>query len=204
MNVPNSTAETSSYGNKKLMPLLFKPFGMSWCSDDANPDIVGWVYCVLGVKQMMGETTYTVRFIDWDDTILKQQTVQEGTAATPPSDPVREGYTFDGWLPDTYNDVFEDQDIYAQYIKDEPTTDEPTTFVNGDGDISISNIPNVGTGSATVLVTFDKPLSDVTYNDINVQEFGSGFSSKTDVVVNNNTVQFTDDDVSNHDFYAIQ
>lgn len=204
MNVPNSTTETSSYGNKKLMPLLFKPFGMSWCSDDANPDVVGWVYCVLGVKQMMGETTYTVRFIDWDDTILKQQTVQEGTAATPPSDPVREGYTFDGWLPDTYGDVFEDQDIYAQYIEDEPTTDEPHTFINGDGDISINNIPNVGTGSATILVTFDKPLSDVTYDDINVQEFGSGFSTKTDVVVNNNTVQFTDDDVSNHDFYAFQ
>ena len=204
MNVPNSTAETSSYGTKKLMPLLFKPFGMSWCSDDANPDVVGWVYCVLGVKQMMGETTYTVRLIDWDDTVLKQQTVQEGTAATPPSDPVREGYIFDGWLPDTYGDVFEDQDIYAQYIEDQPTTNEPTTFVNGDGDIAISKIPNVGTGSATVLVTFDKPLSDITYNDINVQEFGSGFSTKTDVVVNNNTVQFTDDDVSTHDFYAIQ
>ena len=96
------------------------------------------------------------------------------------------------------------QDIYAQYTKDEPTTAKAFTFINGDGDICINQIPNVGSGSATVLVTFDKPLSDVTYNSINVQEFGAGGSIKTDVVVNNNTVQFTDDDVSTHDFYAFQ
>lgn len=204
MNVPNSNLQASQYGTKKLMPLLFKPFGMSWCSDDANPDVVGWVYCVLGVKQMMGEATYTVKFIDWDGTILKQQTVQEGTAATPPSDPVREGYTFTGWLPNTYNDVLEDQDIYAQYTENEQPTTETSTFVNWDSDIAIRDIPDVGTGSATVLVTFDKPLSDVTYEHIYVQEFGAGKGKKTDVVVNNNTVQFTDDDISTHDFYVFQ
>lgn len=203
LNVPNSNLPASSYGTKKLMPLLFKPFGMSWCSDDANPDVVGWVYCVLGVKQMIGETTYTVKFIDWDGTILKQQTVQEGTAATPPSNPVREGYTFTGWLPKTYTDVLEDLDVYAQYTKNKPTA-EPLTFLNGDGDICIRDIPDVGTGSATVLVTFDKPLSDVTYDNINVQEFGAGGGSKTDVIVNNNTVQFTDSDVATHEFYAFQ
>ena len=37
-----------------------------------------------------------------------------------------------------------------------------------------------------------------------MREFGSGFSAKTDVVVNNNTVQFTDDDISTHDFYAFK
>ena len=204
MNVPNSNLKASQYGTKKLMPLLFKPFGMSWCSNDANPAVVGWVYCVLGVKQMMSENTYTVKFIDWDDTILKQQTVQEGTAATPPSDPVRDGYTFNGWLPTTYTDVLEDQNIYAQYIKNEQPTTEPSTFVNWDSDIAIRDIPDVGTGSATVLVTFDKPLSDVTYEHIYVQEFGAGKGKKTDVVVNNNTVQFTDDDISTHDFYVFQ
>ena len=203
MNVPNGTPSTT-LGDNKLMPLLFQPFGMSWCSDDANPDVVGWVYCVLGVKQMMGEATYTVRFLDFDGRLIKQQTVQEGTAATPPADPVREGYKFTGWLPTTYLDVLEDQDIYAQYEEDTPSEDEPATFVNGDGDIAIKDIPEVGTGSATVLVTFDKPLSDVAYDQINVQEFGAGGGTKTDVVVNNNTVQFTDDDVATHDFYAFQ
>lgn len=202
INVPNGSASTS-YGDNKLMPLLFQPFGMSWCSDD-DTGVIGWVYCVLGVKQMMDEPTYTVRFLDWDNTLLKQQTVQEGTAATPPTDPVREGYTFTGWLPTTYLDVLEDQDIVAQYTEDTPSEDTPFAFVNGDGDIAIRDIPDVGTGSATVLVTFDKPLSDVTYDQINVQEFGTGGGSKTDVVVDNNTVQFVDDDVATHDFYAIQ
>lgn len=203
MNVPNGTA-SPNYSDNKLMPLLFQPFGMSWCSDDANPSVVGWIYCVLGVKQMMGENTYTVKFIDWDGTVLKQQLVQEGTAATPPSDPVRDGYTFTGWLPNTYNDVLEDLDIYAQYKENEQPTTEPFTFVNGDGDIAINDIPNVGTGSATVLVTFEQPLSVVTYNEINIREFGTGGGIKTDVVVDNNTVQFTDDDVATHDFYAFQ
>ena len=204
MNVPNSNLKASQYGTKKLMPLLFKPFGMSWCSNDANPAVVGWVYCVLGVKQMMGEATYTVKFIDWDGTILKQQTVQEGTAATPPSDPVRDGYTFTGWLPNTYNDVLEDQNIYAQYIKNEQPTTEPSTFVNWDSDIAIRDIPDVGTGSATVLVTFDKPLSDVTYEHIYVREFGADFTNNANIIVYNNTVQFMDYDISTHDFYAFE
>ena len=89
-------------------------------------------------------------------------------------------------------------------IKNEQPTTETSTFVNWDSDIAIRDIPDVGTGSATVLVTFDKPLSDVTYEHIYVQEFGAGKGKKTDVVVNNNTVQFTDDDISTHDFYVFQ
>lgn len=62
----------------------------------------------------------------------------------------------------------------------------------------------MGTGSATVLVTFDKPLSDVTYTYLFVREFGAGGGEKADVVINNNTVQFTDNDVATHDFYTFQ
>ena len=62
-----------------------------------------------------------------------------------------------------------------------------------------------GIGSATVLVTFDKPLSDVTYDEFRVMEFGDDFANrKADVIVNNNTVQFTDEDVSTHDFYVFR
>lgn len=212
MNVPNSNLPASSCGTKKLMPLLFKPFGMSWCSDDANPDVVGWVYCVLGVKQMMGEATYTVKFIDWDGTILKQQTVQEGTAATPPSNPVREGYTFTGWLPTTYTDVLEDLDIYAQYIKNSPdpgpeppVVSDANTFINGDGDICVSNIPLVATGSANIEITFALPLDTIAFDSpIGVMEFGAGGGAKFNASVNGNIVSFTDEDVSTLDFYAIQ
>ena len=41
--------------------------------------------------------TYTVTFIDWDGTVLKTQEVEEGSAATAPTNPTRDGYNFIGW-----------------------------------------------------------------------------------------------------------
>ena len=40
--------------------------------------------------------TYTVTFLDWDGTVLKTETVEHGSAATPPT-PTREGYALIGW-----------------------------------------------------------------------------------------------------------
>lgn len=210
INVPDGT-QSIHYGNKKLMPLLFKPFGMSWCSDE-DSSVIGWVYCILGVKQIMDEPTYTVKFIDWDGKVLKQQLVQEGTAATPPSNPVRDGYTFNGWLPNTYNDVFSNLDIYAQYTQNSPdpgpeppVVGDANTFVNGDGDICISNIPLVATGSANIEITFALPLDTIVFDSpIGVMEFGAGSGVKSNASVNGNIVSFTDEDVSTLDFYAVQ
>lgn len=210
INVPDGTTPVP-YNGKKLMPLLFKPFGMSWCSDK-DSDVIGWVYCILGVKQIMNEPTYTVKFIDWDGTVLKQQLVQEGTSATPPSNPVRDGYTFNGWLPNTYKDVFSNLDIYAQYTQNSPdpgpkppVTGEAHTFVNGDGDICVSDIPLVSTGLANVEITFALPLDTIEFDlPIHVVEFSSGAGVKSNVSVNGNIVSFTDEDVSTLAFYAIQ
>lgn len=41
--------------------------------------------------------TYSVTFMDWDDSIIKVQRVQFGGTAVAPSDPIRVGYTFTGW-----------------------------------------------------------------------------------------------------------
>lgn len=41
---------------------------------------------------------YTVTFVDWDgETVLSEQKVEAGKAATAPEVPAREGYTFTGW-----------------------------------------------------------------------------------------------------------
>ncbi len=40
---------------------------------------------------------YTVTFADWDGTVLSEQKVEAGKAATAPEVPAREGYTFTGW-----------------------------------------------------------------------------------------------------------
>ena len=57
---------------------------------------------------------YGVRFYDWDDTLLKTDSVDYQSAATAPADPVREGYTFIGWDKD-FSYITADLDVYAQY-----------------------------------------------------------------------------------------
>lgn len=58
---------------------------------------------------------FVVTFVDHDGTVLKTQRVGEGESATPPADPVREGYTFTGWLGD-YTNVTADMTVTAQYV----------------------------------------------------------------------------------------
>ncbi|MCR5808772.1 MAG: InlB B-repeat-containing protein [Clostridiales bacterium] len=58
--------------------------------------------------------TYTVTFVDWNGTVLKEQEVNEGEAAEAPNDPVREGYVFTGWDKD-YSCVKSDLTVTALY-----------------------------------------------------------------------------------------
>lgn len=58
--------------------------------------------------------TYTVNFVDWDGTILKTETVNEGESATAPENPTRAGYNFVGW-DKTFSNVTSDLAIKAQY-----------------------------------------------------------------------------------------
>ncbi|MCL2134036.1 MAG: InlB B-repeat-containing protein [Candidatus Bathyarchaeota archaeon] len=59
---------------------------------------------------------FTVQFVDWNGEILKTELVCYGAAATTPTDPTREGYTFSGW--DTaFNNVVSDLIVTAQYTK---------------------------------------------------------------------------------------
>ena len=57
---------------------------------------------------------YGVRFYDWDNTLLKTDSVNHSFAATAPADPTREGYTFIGWDKD-FSSITADLDVYAQY-----------------------------------------------------------------------------------------
>ena len=65
--------------------------------------------------------TYTVTFVDWDEKVLKTQTVDWNTAATAPEEPEREGYTFTGWDPADFSHVTSDLTVTAQY-KENPGT----------------------------------------------------------------------------------
>ena len=71
---------------------------------------------VYTVTYELTKPTYTVTFKDWDGTTLKTQTVEEGSSATAPSNPSRQGYEFTGWDKD-FSNITSDIIITAQYNK---------------------------------------------------------------------------------------
>ncbi|MEA4974093.1 MAG: hypothetical protein VB119_13140 [Candidatus Metalachnospira sp.] len=83
--------------------------------------------CVYGWASSAGDTifntlgsitlevmTYNVTFMDWDNTVLNIEQVQENTAALPPLPPIREGYIFDHW-DRTFSCITEDLTVTAVY-----------------------------------------------------------------------------------------
>ena len=57
---------------------------------------------------------YTVTFKDYDGTVIKTQTVEEGASATAPSNPSRDGYNFTGW-DKSFDNITSDLTVTAQY-----------------------------------------------------------------------------------------
>lgn len=61
---------------------------------------------------------YEVVFRDYDGTVLKEETVEDGQNATPPPAPKREGCVFVGW-DKSFQSVFSDLVLTAQYAQTE-------------------------------------------------------------------------------------
>ncbi|MGN0843817.1 MAG: InlB B-repeat-containing protein [Kiritimatiellia bacterium] len=57
---------------------------------------------------------FTVRFVDWDGSLLQESSVQEGFAAEAPDDPQRENYVFTGW-DSSFGEITGDTVVTAQY-----------------------------------------------------------------------------------------
>ena len=80
--------------------------------------------------------SYTVRFLDWDNSVISTQTITYGDSATPPPNPTRVGYTFSGWSGN-YTNVTADVDIKAQYTKNSSGGDN-------------TSVKNIKIGSSTI------------------------------------------------------
>ncbi len=85
---------------------------------------------------------YTVSFFDWDNSVLKTEFVESGSA-TAPAEPIREGYDFDAWDV-VFTNVTADLSVKAQY-----------TFAEYD----IAFDSNGGSDVANVKYQIDSPTS---------------------------------------------
>nr|WP_319397909.1 BspA family leucine-rich repeat surface protein [uncultured Carboxylicivirga sp.] len=61
-----------------------------------------------------GLADYKVKFVDWNGTVLKTETVEYGSDATAPTAPTRTGYTFTGWDV-AFDNVTENITVTALY-----------------------------------------------------------------------------------------
>lgn len=105
----NYTADVTDYMSD-LTSVKVTPYNSSWSS---NTFVLYEVWIDVDYTT---PTTYTVRFLDWDNIVIDTQTITSGGSATPPPDPVRDGYRFTGWSG-SYTNITADTDITAQYIK---------------------------------------------------------------------------------------
>ncbi len=87
---------------------------------------------------------YTVKFLGWDGSVLKTETVTYTADATAPEVPEREGYDFSHWSVD-YTNVSSDMEVTAVYTPKEYTV----TFV--DSDDSVIDTQTVKYGEAAIV-----------------------------------------------------
>ena len=112
--------------------------------------------------------TYTVTFKDYDGSIITTETVNHGSAATAPTAPTREGYTFTGWST-TFNNITSDLTVTAQYN----TITHTVTFKDHDGSTlkteevehgSAATAPTAPTRAGYTFASWDITFTNVTSN----------------------------------------
>ena len=105
--VTNYTADITSYMSD-LSLIMVTPYNSNWSGNTFE------LYELWIDVDYTASTTYTVRFLDWDNSVISTQTVTRGGSATPPPNPTRDGYTFTGW-DKSFTNITANTDIHAQY-----------------------------------------------------------------------------------------
>lgn len=86
---------------------------------------------------------FIVRFLDWNEDLLKSEMVPYGTDATPPANPTREGFRFFGWSA-PYTGITAAIDITAVYV-DASAVTHWVTFKDYDGtELSLQEVLDGG------------------------------------------------------------
>ena len=109
--------------------------------------------------RMQKTESYKVTFQDFDGTVLKIESVEEGKTATPPDNPQREGYTFVGWNRD-FSSIVKDTVITAEYLRITDTVFKVDTVTVTDDnkkvDVKVSVTDNPGILGMVFSVSYDE------------------------------------------------
>lgn len=120
--ITNYTADITSYMSD-LSLIMVTPYNSNWSGNTFE------LYELWIDVDYTASTTYTVRFLNWDNSVISTQTVTRGGSATPPPNPTRDGYTFSGWSGN-YTNVTANVDIIAQYTKNSSSGEVDTSVKN--------------------------------------------------------------------------
>ena len=155
----------------------------------ANPsrvgyDFSGWegtytnITSDVDIKATYTIKTYTVRFLDWNDTVLDTQTINHGSNATPPPNPTRDGYTFTGWSGN-YTNVTANVDVIAQYTQNSSS---------GEVDTSVKNI-KIGSSTIDKLYLGTSQILKAYLGSILIYSYSTGGGSTSNNLFNKETAK---------------
>lgn len=97
-------------------------------------------------------TKHLVSFVDpMTNTVLSTQNVDHGTDVITPPDPVKEGYTFMGWIG-TMTNIIRDETVYANFVSNDQAIPKHTvTFVDDDENNTVLYTQTVDDGRDAVI-----------------------------------------------------
>jgi hypothetical protein len=112
------------------------------------------IYKYVRIETEMKALTFNVTFVDWDGTVLKTETVERGSDATAPDNPVRDGHTFTGWDV-SFTNITGDLIVTAKW---EPIAEAPITSLKID---SVSMVSASRNSTLAFCVILNEGASDV-------------------------------------------
>ncbi len=117
---------------------------------------------------------YKVIFLDYDGTIIKCEIVDKGASAIAPSNPTKEGYTFDGW-DNEFTNIMSDINVTAMYKVKIYTV----KFVMPDGTaLSRNYCSKCDKYYSNIEIIEEKcPICSATINKVEEQNVEHGFSA---------------------------